>query len=43
MLPEYSKHSYSEEELVQLLTPFGFQNQAENIYVIPQLRMVGAK
>lgn len=43
MLPVYSKHSYSEEDLVQLLTPFGFQHQAENIYIIPQLRMVGPK
>lgn len=38
MLPVYSKCSYSEEDLVQLLTPFGFQHQAENIYILPQLR-----
>lgn len=43
MLPVYSKCSYSEEDLIQLLTPFGFQHQAENIYVLPQLRMVGPK
>lgn len=43
MLPVYSKCSYSEEDLVQLLTPFGFQHQAENIYILPQLRTVGPK
>uniref|UniRef100_A0A7N6A482 Matrin-type domain-containing protein n=2 Tax=Anabas testudineus TaxID=64144 RepID=A0A7N6A482_ANATE len=38
-LPEYYNGCYTEDDLVKVLTPFGFQYKDENIYVIPQTRM----
>lgn len=39
-LPEYYDGCYKVEDVVQLLLPFGFQNKSDNIYIVPQIRMV---
>lgn len=39
-LPEYYDGCYKVEDVVQLLLPFGFQNENDNIYIVPQIRMV---
>ncbi|XP_028329745.1 uncharacterized protein LOC114480105 isoform X2 [Gouania willdenowi] len=44
-LPKYEEGSYTERDVANLLTPFGFQHEDEhlhNIYVIPQKRMAFA-
>ncbi|XP_028329739.1 uncharacterized protein LOC114480104 isoform X2 [Gouania willdenowi] len=41
-LPKYENGNYTEQDVANLLTPFGFQHEDEhlhNIYVIPQQRM----
>ncbi|XP_060887811.1 uncharacterized protein LOC132958789 [Labrus mixtus] len=35
-LPAYSEGSYTENDLIELLTPFGYQHKDHNIYVAPQ-------
>lgn len=44
-LPKYDEYAdcYTEEEVANLLIPFGFQYLDENIYVSPQMRMVGTR
>lgn len=42
-LPEYYDGCYKVEDVVQLLLPFGFQDQKDNIYIVPQIRMVVKK
>lgn len=39
-LPEYYDGCYTVEDVVQLLLPFGFQNEKDSIYIVPQIRMV---
>lgn len=39
-LPEYHDGCYKMEDVVQLLVPFGFQCGDNNIYIVPQIRMV---
>ncbi|XP_028329748.1 uncharacterized protein LOC114480106 isoform X3 [Gouania willdenowi] len=44
-LPKYEEGSYTERDVANLLTPFGFQHEDEhlhNIYIIPQKRMAFA-
>ncbi|XP_071315887.1 microtubule-associated protein futsch-like [Trachinotus anak] len=41
-LPKYSDGCYIEEDLANLLIPFGFKYQDDNIYVVPQARMAFA-
>ncbi|XP_071315891.1 platelet binding protein GspB-like isoform X2 [Trachinotus anak] len=41
-LPRYSDGCYIEEDLANLLIPFGFKYQDDNIYVFPQARMAFA-
>lgn len=41
-LPRYNDVSYTEEELADLLIPFGFKYTQENIYIVPQREMVSA-
>ncbi|XP_070849509.1 microtubule-associated protein futsch-like [Chaetodon trifascialis] len=38
-LPKYHDGCYTEDDIVKLLTPFGFQHTDENIYVVPQTCM----
>ncbi|KAI3376170.1 hypothetical protein L3Q82_016703 [Scortum barcoo] len=38
-LPVYSDGRYSEDDVVKLLLPFGFQHKEENLYVVHQARM----
>ncbi|KAM4714519.1 uncharacterized protein FYW61_019490 isoform 1-T2 [Anableps anableps] len=35
-LPDYEDCSYTEEELTELLVPFGFKHEVDTIYCIPQ-------
>lgn len=42
-LPEYYDGCYKVEDVVQLLVPFGFQDEDNNVYVVPQIRMVTKK
>ncbi len=39
----YYDGCYTEEDLAKLLKPFGFEYATENIYVVPQTRMVGTR
>lgn len=39
-LPEYYDGCYKMEDVVQLLVPFGFKYGDNNIYIVPQIRMV---
>lgn len=39
-LPLYDECCYTEEELAEVLKPFGFQYMANVIFVLPQLQMV---
>lgn len=39
-LPRYNDDCYTENELAELLIPFGFKYTHENIYVVPQRQMV---
>ncbi|XP_045920767.1 uncharacterized protein LOC123980427 isoform X4 [Micropterus dolomieu] len=38
-LPEYHDGRYTEDELAELLKPFGFQHKDDTIYVVPQTCM----
>ncbi|KAM6960342.1 uncharacterized protein LKV04_021903 [Tautogolabrus adspersus] len=35
-LPAYGEDSYTENDIIELLTPFGYQHKDHNIYVVPQ-------
>ncbi|XP_041635512.1 uncharacterized protein LOC121504624 isoform X2 [Cheilinus undulatus] len=35
-LPAYEEGCYTEDDIVELLTPFGYQHKDHNIYVVPQ-------
>lgn len=39
-LPVYHDGCYTVDDIAQLLIPFGFKHQDDNINVVPQLRMV---
>ncbi|XP_069028196.1 uncharacterized protein [Embiotoca jacksoni] len=41
-LPEYCDGSYTENDLANILAPFGFRIMDSNLYVIPQMRMAFA-
>nr|XP_046236930.1 uncharacterized protein LOC124054689 isoform X2 [Scatophagus argus] len=38
-LPTYDDGCYTEDDIAQLLIPFGFQYISENIYVVPQVQV----
>lgn len=42
-LPVYYDGCYTEDDIAKLLISFGFQNQDDNINVVPQMRMVGTR
>lgn len=42
-LPDYDSCCYTEEDLANVLIPFGFQYAEDRIYVLPQSRMVGLR
>lgn len=42
-LPWYYDGCYTEKDLAELLKPFGFQHNDDNIYVLPQAHKVGAR
>uniref|UniRef100_UPI0037E8B342 uncharacterized protein n=1 Tax=Semicossyphus pulcher TaxID=241346 RepID=UPI0037E8B342 len=41
-LPVYGDGCYTEDDIVKLLTPFGYQHKDQNIYVVPQARVAFA-
>uniref|UniRef100_UPI0037E94C72 zinc finger protein 638-like n=1 Tax=Semicossyphus pulcher TaxID=241346 RepID=UPI0037E94C72 len=41
-LPIYNNGNYTDDDVANLLVPFGFENKEDQLYVIPQLRMAFA-
>lgn len=40
-LPKYEDGLYTEEDVAELLVPYGFEYTDENINIVPQTQMVG--